>query len=89
MELVLTHQSQNTRVKPLPKQKRELFVFKNEGLLTSSYKAEIQDNFFHSNPTSVFGIKQHIKSEQYQRTLSIETILKLSVFAIAIIMALS
>jgi len=85
MELVLTQMD----IEPLPKQKREAFVFKNEGLLTSNYKEEIQDNFFHSNPNSVFGIKQRIKSNQYQYLPSIDAILKLSVFAIAIIATLS
>jgi len=85
MELVLTQQE----LEPLPKQKRETFVFKNEGLLTSSYKKGIRNNFFHSSPKSVFGIKQRIKSKQYQFTSSIETILKLSVFVIAMVVALN
>lgn len=85
MELVLTQ----VDIDPLPKQKRETFVFKNEGLLTSNYKEEIQNNFFHSSPTSVFGIKQRIKSNQYQYLPSIDVILKLSLFAIAIVAALS
>ena len=85
MELVLTQMD----IEPLPKQKRETFTFKNEGLLTSNYKEEIQDNFFNSNPKSVFGIKQQIKSKRYQYSPSIDAILKLSVFAIAIIATLS
>ena len=84
MELVLTQ----VDLEPLPKQKPEPFVFKNEGILTSSYKQEIQDNFFHSNPTSVFGVKQRIKSSQYQYSPSIGAVLKLSIFAIALIAAL-
>jgi hypothetical protein len=80
MELVLTQVDYD----PLPKQKSEPFVFKNEGLLTSNYKEEIQDNFFNSKPNSVFGIKQKIKSSQYQYSPSVDAILKLSVFAIAI-----
>lgn len=85
MILVLTQ----VDIDPLPKQKKESIVFKNEGLLTSNYKKEIQDNFFHSSPTSVFGIKQRIKSDQYQYLPSIDVILKLSVFAIGIVAALS
>ena len=85
MELVLTQMD----IEPLPKQKSDPFIFKNEGLLTSDYKEEIQNNFFHSNPTSIFGIKQRIKSDQYQYLSSIEVLLKLSVFAIAIIALLS
>ena len=83
MELVISHQE----FAPLPRQKREPFVFKNEGLLTSNYKEEIQDNFFNSNPESVFGAKQRIKNFQYQYTSGIDAILKISVFAIALIVA--
>jgi hypothetical protein len=85
MELVLT----KVDFDPLPKQKKESFVFKNEGILTSNYKKEIQDNFFNSNPSSVFGIKQRIKSRQFQYSPSIDAILKLSGFAIVIVATLS
>ena len=85
MELVLTTQD----LEPLPKQKCDAQEFLNEGILTSSYKQEIKNNFFKSSPKSVFGIKQRIKSRQYRITSSIETILKLSVFVIAIVITLS
>ena len=85
MELVLTQQD----IEPLPRKKRETFTFKNEGLLSSTYKQETCKNFFHSNPKSVFGVKQYIKSKQYQFTSSIATILKLSVFVIAMVITLS
>jgi hypothetical protein len=85
MELLLTQ----VDIEPLPAKTRETFTFKNEGLLTSNYKEEIQDNFFHSNPKSVFGIKQRIRSRQYQFSPNIGAILKVSVFAIAIIATLS
>ena len=84
MELVLTHQD----IEPLPKQKREQFIFKNEGLLSSTYKKETCDNFFHSNPKSIFGIKQSVKSKRYQFTSHVDTILKLSVFAVVLGIAL-
>ncbi|MCK5402291.1 MAG: hypothetical protein KAJ28_11715 [Flavobacteriaceae bacterium] len=84
MELVLTLQD----IEPLPKQKKEPFIFKNEGLLNSNYKEETSENFFHSNPKSIFGIKQSVKHRQYQLTSSIETILKLSVFVVALLYAL-
>ncbi len=85
MELVLTQQD----IEPLPKQKKEVFTFKNEGLLSSNYKKETSKNFFYSNPKSVFGIKQRIKSNQFQLTSSIETILKLSVFVIAMVIVMN
>ncbi len=81
MELVLTQQD----LEPLPKQKRETFTFKNEGILSSTYKQETCENFFHSRSKSIFGTKQRIKSNQYQFTSSIETILKLSIFVIAMV----
>ena len=53
MELVLTQQD----IEPLPKPKIKPFIFCNEGLLNSNYKKETNENFFHSNPKSIFGIK--------------------------------
>ena len=76
MELVLTQKD----FEPLPIQKQESFIFSNEGLLNSNYKEETKENFFHSNPKSIFGIKQSVKNRQYLFTSSIATILKLSVF---------
>ena len=76
MELVLTQRD----LEPLPIQKRESFIFTNEGLLKSNYKVETKENFFHSNPKSIYGVKQSVKNRQYQFTSSIATILKLSVF---------
>ena len=76
MELVLTQKD----FEPLPIQKQEPFIFNNEGLLNSNYKEETKENFFHSNPKSIFGIKQSVKNRQYQFTSSIATILKLSIF---------
>jgi hypothetical protein len=84
MELVLTQQD----IEPLPRKKRETYTFKNEGLLSSTYKEQTCKNFFHSNPDSVFGVKQNIKSKQYQFTSSVETILKLSIFVIAMVITL-
>jgi hypothetical protein len=76
MELILTQKD----FEPLPMQKRKPFIFSNEGLLNSNYKEETKENFFQSNPKSIFGIKQSVKNKQYQFTSSIATILKLSVF---------
>ena len=85
MELVVTQQD----IEPLPKQKMKPFVFCNEGLLISNYKEETKENFFHSNPKSIFGIKQSVKRSQYQFISHIETILKLTVFAVVITIMLS
>lgn len=75
-------------IEPLPKQPKIILIFKNEGLLSSTYKQETSNNYFESNPLSIFGIKQRIKSMQYQSTSNVATILKLSVFAIVIATAL-
>lgn len=85
MELALVQQD----IEPLPIRDIETFIFKNEGLLNSNYKVETKENFFHSNPKSIFGIKQRVKSRQYQFTSSIATILKLSIFVIAMLITLS
>lgn len=81
MELVLSTQD----LEPLPKSQSAPFTFNNEGLLTSAYKQEIQSNFFQSNPKSVFGTKQRIKSHLYKYPLGIDVVLKLTIFVIAIV----
>ncbi len=85
MELVLSQQD----IEPLPKQKSTPFIFNNEGILSSAYKEETRHNFFESNPKSVFGVKQRIKSFNYQYTSGVDAFLKLSVFAIAVIAVFS
>lgn len=55
-----------------------------EGLLNSSYKKVVKCNLNNHNSTSIFGIKRRIKSRQYQFTSSIGTLLKVSVFVIAL-----
>lgn len=85
MEIVLSHQE----FEPLPKPKKEPFIFNNEGILSSAYKEKTKHNFFQSNPKSVFGVKQRIKSFQYQYTSGIDAFLKLSVFAIVVMAVFS
>ncbi|RKE98336.1 hypothetical protein [Ichthyenterobacterium magnum] len=84
MELVLTSQD----LEPLPKQVFIKDISKPEGLLNSNYKSIVKRNYNTLNSTSVFGIRQHIKSRQYNITSSIETVLKLSVFVIALVVIL-
>ena len=79
MELTITQD-----LKPLPirnlKSKIELPV----GLLNSNYKKVAKCNLNNHNSTLIFGIKQHVKSRQYQFTSGIETLLKVSVFLIVL-----
>ena len=80
MELVLSTQD----LEPLPKCKLEVAPMRPEGLLNSNYKSIVRCNFAHINSHSIFGIKQRVKSRQYQFTSSISTILKLSVFLLTL-----
>lgn len=75
-------------MEPLPERIFEPIIFKNEGLLCSTYKIETSHNFFHSSPRSIYGIKQRLHHGRFQFTSSIETVLKLSVFAIVLAIAL-
>ena len=80
MELVLTNQD----LEPLPKYRLELTPERPQGLLNSNYKSIVRCNYSRKKTNSIFGVKQRIKSRQYQFTSSIDTVLKLSVFLIAL-----
>ena len=80
MELVLTSQ----KLEPSPKPRLKTEFVRPEGLLNSNYKSVVNCNFRNTNSTSIFGIKQRVKSRQYQITSSIDTLLKLSVFVIVL-----
>ena len=75
-------------IEPLPIHNESVIIKTYEGILNSSYKQVARQNFFKSNPRSIFGIRQHIKSRQYQFSSNIDTILKLSVFAIVLAFAI-
>ena len=79
MELVL-HQQLETVPEPV-----EVSHFTTNGLLNSNYKSIVKQNFSKSTTKSVFGIRQRIKSSQLNRVNHTAVILKLSVFAIALI----
>ncbi len=80
MELVLSTQD----LEPLPKRRLEVAPMRRKGLLNSNYKSIVRCNFSHIKSNSIFGIKQRLRSRQYQFTSSIGTILKLSVFLITL-----
>jgi len=77
MDLVLTTQD----IELLPEPRREIIINSSQGLLNSNYQKIVRENYNRLNTRSVFGVKQYVKSEQYQFTSGIETVLKLSVFA--------
>lgn len=76
MELVITSQ----KLEPSPKRRLNQQFERPEGLLNSNYKSVVKCNLSNANSTSIFGIKQRIKSRQYHFTSSIDTLLKVSVF---------
>ncbi|WP_299113352.1 hypothetical protein [uncultured Winogradskyella sp.] len=75
MELVLN----TIETEPLP-EPRETFVYANEHLLNSNYKAAVQQNFINSSKPSVFGMRQCLKFKQFNNVQAIGVVLKLSVF---------
>ncbi|WP_156168396.1 hypothetical protein [Kordia zhangzhouensis] len=65
----------------------ESSAFFNRGLLTSRYKEEIRENFQNISSTSLFGLKQRVKINQHRFAPVVGTILKISVFVLAYIIA--
>lgn len=82
MELVITPRD----LEPLPDPK---FFIHNKplGLLNSNYQSIVKDNFTNIKASSLFNIKQRIKSRSYNTCCNVETILKISIFLIFLIIA--
>ncbi|MBV7269218.1 hypothetical protein [Winogradskyella luteola] len=59
--------------------------YTTNGLLNSNYKSVVKENFSKSTTKSIFGIRQRLKSSQLNMVNHTSVILKLSVFAIALI----
>ncbi len=79
MELVL-----NQELESLP-EPTAVSHYTTNGLLNSNYKSIVKKNYSAKTNKSVFGIRQHIKSSHFNRINHTAAILKLSVFAIALI----
>jgi hypothetical protein len=79
MELVI---NQSLEFVPEP---TEVSKFTSKGLLNSNYKSVVKHNFSQSTSKSIFGIRQRIKSSQLNMVNHTAVILKLSVFAIALV----
>ncbi|WP_323786876.1 hypothetical protein [Psychroserpens sp.] len=79
MELSITQE-----LEPLPIRRLETEFESPLGILNSNYKKVVKCNLNNRKSTSIFGIKQRVKSRQYQFTSSIETLLKVSVFVIVL-----
>jgi len=61
--------------------------FVNRGILTSRYKEEIKKNFSSIKSNSLFRLKQRVRTHQNSITPVAGTILKVSVFVIAYVIA--
>ena len=79
MELVL-----NQKLESVP-EPIAVSHYTTNGLLNSNYKSIVKHNFSKSTTKSVFGIRQRIKSSQLNMVNHAAIILKLSVFAIALV----
>jgi len=79
MELVINHQLEFV---PEP---IEVNRFTTQGLLNSNYKSVVKNSFNKSSSKSIFGIRQRLKASQFNMVNHTAAILKLSVFAIALI----
>lgn len=74
----------NKQIGSLTKKKEKDLVTSYEGFLNSEYKQVAKSNFFDAEPDSIFGIKQRIKSRLYSKSVGIEVVLKLSLFAVVL-----
>jgi len=81
MELVLSTKN----FERLSKQDKD-YINKPSGFLTSEYKTIVKQNYNEQKPTSIFGVKQRIKSRSYSTNNLAETTLKLSLFLITMVL---
>jgi len=79
MELVL-----NQKLESVP-EPIAVSHYTTNGLLNSNYKSIVKHNFSKSTTKSVFGIRQRIKSSQLNMVNHVGVVLKISVFAIALV----
>lgn len=85
MELVLT----NEDLEPLPSKRDVVSHIKPEGILNSNFKSIADKNFDNKNASLIYGVKNRVKSSQYLFTSGIGTALKLSVFAVTLLVIFS
>ena len=82
MALLITSQDLESHLKH-----DEDTVYRPLGFLNSSYQQIVKSNYSKMNTSSVFGIRQRLKSRQFNTCCPIETILKVSLFFIVIVIA--
>jgi hypothetical protein len=61
--------------------------FENRGILTSTYKEEIKSGFANPESNSLFRLKQKVRLNQHRFAPTAGTILKVSVFVLAYVIA--
>ncbi|MFD2822991.1 hypothetical protein ACFS5M_04880 [Lacinutrix iliipiscaria] len=83
MELLITSQD----LEPLPKYNEDQ-VNQPLGFLNSNYQQIVRHTYNKMNSGSVFGIRQRLKSKQYNSCCSIETTLKVSLFLVIFLIAI-
>lgn len=84
MDLVLT----SKKLGRLTKQKED-YINQPSGFLNSQYKSVVERSYKRQNKTSIFGIRQRIKSKSYATSCVAETTLKLSLFLVVMLMIFS
>ena len=80
-----THQLQSNSIPIQLSQESSNFFYR--GMLNSSYKEEIKEHFSNLRSQSLFSLKQTVKTNQSRFMPAVGTILKVSVFAIAFLVA--
>ncbi|MEM6717894.1 MAG: hypothetical protein AAF611_01130 [Bacteroidota bacterium] len=83
--MTTTNHTQTILVPVEPIESTQNFV--NRGILTSRYKEEIKSNFSNPQSNSLFRLKQRVRTNQHRFTPAAGTILKVSVFVIAYLIA--
>ena len=79
MDLIVNH---SLEFVPEP---TEVYYNTTQGIQNSRYKSIVKHNFSDSTAKSLFGIRQALKSSQFFMVNHTAVILKLSVFALALI----
>ena len=82
MELTLTAQESE----PFPEPGKAFEFTTPQGLLNSNYKTVVKRTYNSATTSSVFGMRRHLKFSRFNKVYPIDVILKLSVFAFALVL---
>jgi hypothetical protein len=82
MELLLTSKASNS----LTHYENDIVITDPKGLLNSNYQNVVESTLRINSSTSIFGIRQQMKVKRFQMVSNAETLLKLSIFTIVILM---